>query len=174
MHDALGLAGGARGVDQLGDVIGPRARARKNLGRIGLTLPGGARQARLEAVGALTAHRQYMLQMWQLASEARHHLRMIESSEHLGHDHDLGFAMTEHEGELALTKDVHERIDDRADARAGERGERKLPPVGQLHGHDIVATHTQAIQTHGDAIGHGGHLAVGEAAGITRLDLNRG
>jgi hypothetical protein len=80
----------------------------------------------------------------------------------LGTISHLGLAVLEHERQLALAEDVHQRVHHRADARAGQIGQRELPPVGQLAGDDVVAPHAQARQADGDAVGHRGHLAVGE------------
>ncbi|MOA41320.1 hypothetical protein D3C78_1632690 [compost metagenome] len=69
---------------------------------------------------------------------------------------------------------MHQRIHHRAYARAGQVGQRELPPVGQLAGHDVVAAHAQPGQPDGNAVGHARQLAVAETLHRPAFDLQRG
>jgi hypothetical protein len=64
----------------------------------------------------------------------------------------LTSAKPEHVAQLALAKDRHQRIDDRADAAAGERDDDELPPVRQLNRNDVTATDAHAAQGAGSAL----------------------
>ena len=169
MHHALGLAGRARGVDQLGDVVRTGAAGAQDLGRIGRLFPLGAAEQGLEAVGAFAIDDHELLQLGDAVLEAARHLLEVKAAEPLGRDQQLGLAMLEHEAELALAEDMHQRIDDRTDARAGQVGQRELPPVGQLAGHDVVLAHAQAVQADGHPVRHLRQLAVAEALDLTGL-----
>eukprot|EP01136_Pigoraptor_vietnamica_P000419 Opistho-1_new@25714 len=165
VHHALGLAGGARGVDELGHVVGAGPVLLQDLRGIGLLLPCGAGQQRLEAVGAAAADHHHLCQVGQAGLQARGHLFEVEAPEARRHDQHLGRTVPQHERQLALAEDVHQRVHHRAEARAGQVGQRELPPVGQLTGHHVVAPHAQPRQADGDAVGHAAQLAVGEAHG---------
>ena len=65
VHHALGLAGGARGVDQLRHIVRAGPVAREDLLRVGLVLPGRAAEQALEAVGARAADHHDLLQVGQ-------------------------------------------------------------------------------------------------------------
>ena len=57
----------------------------------------------------------------------------------------LASAEAQHEAQLALAEDRHQRIGDRADAVAGEEQRRELPPVRQLE-RDHVALADAALE----------------------------
>ena len=166
MHHAFGFTGGARGVDQLRDVVRTRAVCAQDGGGIGLVFPGGTTQQGFEAVGALAVDRHHMFQMRQTGLNGADHLLEVKTPEALGRDDDLGLSVLEHEVQFTFAEDVHQRVDDRTDARARQIGHGELPPVGQLAGHDVVLLHAQATQAHGHAVGHLRQFTVGEAAHV--------
>ncbi|MNQ90316.1 hypothetical protein D3C85_1056520 [compost metagenome] len=64
--------------------------------------------------------------------------------------------MAEHEAQLALAEDRHQRVEHGADAHAGQVQGAHLPPVGQLAGHHLAFLHPQGSQS----CGHPGHHPV--------------
>ena len=116
MHHALGLARGARCVDELCHVVGAGPVAGEDVLRIGCRLPLRAAEQRLEAVGARAAYDHHMPQVGQAGLQAGDHGLEVEATEGLRRNHQLSFAMPEHEGQLTLTEDVHQRVHHRADA----------------------------------------------------------
>jgi len=169
VHHALGFAGGARGIDELGDVVGAGAVGAQNAGGIGILFPGRSAEQSFVAVGALPVHHHDVFQLRQVRLDALDHLLEVKATEGLGRDDDLGLSVLEHEVEFALAEDVHQRVDHGANARAGQVGHGELPPVGQLAGDHVVLFHPQTRQAHGHAVGHLRQLAVAEAAHVTRL-----
>ncbi|MCY1556963.1 hypothetical protein D9M68_937660 [compost metagenome] len=66
------------------------------------------------------------------------------------HQH-AALGVAEHEGQLALAEDRHQRVEDRADTHAGQVQGGHLPPVGQLAGHHIGFFHAEADEAGGHA-----------------------
>ena len=83
---------------------------------IGLILPCRAAEQGLEAVAAFPVHDHQVLQGGQLGLNALDHLFEVKAAEHPGRNDDPCLAVPEHEIQLALAKDVHERVDDGANA----------------------------------------------------------
>ena len=125
----------------MGHIIGPRAVLCEDGLRLRVLLPRGAAEQGLEAIGPAAIDHHHMLQVGQAGLEALDHLLVVKATKHLGHDDHFGFAVLEHERQLTLPKDVHERVHHRADARARQVGDGELPPVGQLASHDVVVAH---------------------------------
>ena len=94
-----------------------------------LRLPVRLRQEGVEIVAAAAADDDDPTQVGQVGA-ARRHRRMVEAAERLRGDDNFGFAVPEHEGQFALAEDRHQRIERRANARAGEIEAGEPPPLG--------------------------------------------
>ncbi|MEA3220799.1 MAG: hypothetical protein OZX49_01914 [Immundisolibacter sp.] len=165
MHGALGLAGGAGGVEQLDDGVGVRPAAGEFGIGVELVFPAGFEQHAVEAVRPVVADRQHALQMRQLAAQAGQHGRVVEAAEAVRHHQQLGLRELQHERQLALAKNRHQRIADRADAQARQVQRHELPPVGQLEGHHVTRLDAQAKQAERHAVGAVLQLQVRQARG---------
>ena len=107
-----------------------------------------------------------MLQLRQAALEAFGHRGVVEAAEHRRHDEHLGFGEAQHELELTLAEDRHQRVDDRTDAPAGERRDDELPPVRHLQRHDVTRPDAERAQPAGGQRDLVGELAVRQARGL--------
>ena len=116
VHDALGLAGGAGGEHQQGDLVRVRPQ-RGQLGRVAALLPRGGHErlpGRVRLAG-LAVDDEHVLQGRPVRPEPVHHRRVVEAAELPRHDDDLGFGEPDHEADLAVPVDRDQRVADRAD-----------------------------------------------------------
>ena len=97
VHHALGLARGARGVDELGHIVWAGAVRRENGLGIGLLFPFGVTEQGVKAVGAAAADHHHMFQVRQTGLQRGDHLLKVKTPEALGRNHHLGLAMLQHE-----------------------------------------------------------------------------
>ena len=88
---------------------------------------------------------------------------VIDVAERGRHDQHLGPGEAEHEGELALAEDDHQRVGDRAELEGGEMEHGELPPVGQLEGDDVALADAAPGEADRDAIGQAIEFGVGQA-----------
>ncbi len=158
----------------MGDVVGAGPASRQDRSGVGRLLPFGRRQQRIEIVFAPASHDNDPTERRQVLREPARHRLVVEMAENFRHDEDFRFGVPEHEGQLVLAEDRHERIEDRPDARAGEIKQGKLPPVRQLHGDDVVAGNAELCKADGDPVGERRELPVGEAANLAGLALHGG
>lgn len=105
----------------------------------------------------------------QPVADAGDHGRIVEAAERGWHDQHLQFRQAEHEGELALAKDDHERVRHRAKLQAGEVEDREFPPVRQLERHDVALADAARGKGARNGRGHGVELAVADALRVTAL-----
>jgi hypothetical protein len=73
-----------------------------------------------------------------------------------------------------LAENRHQRVEDRADPRTGEIQKRKLPPVRQLHGDDVVSADAEPGEADSDPVCQRGELPIGESADLARVATNGG
>ncbi len=96
-----------------------------------------------------------MGQVRQFAAQALDHPLVVEVAEHPRDDQHpaagVGVGVGEHETQLVLAEDRHQRIHHGADAHAGQEQRVHLPPVGQLAGHHIARLAPQGGQPGRDA-----------------------
>src|SRR5215813_5963014 len=77
---------------------------------------------------------------------------MIKAAPECGHDRDFRLGEAQHEAQLALAKDRHQRIGDRTNATAGVEQRRELPPVRQLKGDHVALADATVEQAQGDLV----------------------
>src|SRR5262245_53009224 len=97
---------------------------------------------------------------------------MIEISKSLGNDENFCFGVLEHEQEFALAENRHQWIENGPDARTGKIQQGEVPPVRQLHGHDVVAANAEPGQSDRNSVGKRLHLSIRKAPHLTRLDTD--
>ena len=144
VHDALGLAGRARRVHQLGDVVGAGTKRRETGIHIDAFFPRRFQQDVFKTrFGVLAANHQHLLEIGQTGADLVDHRGVVEAAERAGHDEELRLRETEHEVQLALAEDRHQRVEDRTEPGAGRVEHEMVPPAGQLYGHDSAAPDPQ-------------------------------
>ena len=111
-----------------------------------------------------------MAQKRQLLLQCFRHDREIKAAEQFGHDQHLALRKVEHVAQFPLAEDVHQRIHHRADATAGQRRDHELPPIGQLHGHDIATHYTHRTQGGSGAADPVAELPVAQANRLFTVD----
>ena len=107
-----------------------------------------------------------MLQMIKIATHTCGHRGIVKSPIHLGDDEDFGLAEIQDIEQLALSKNRHHGIEDGANLAAGQRRDNKLPPIGQLNGHDVAWANSQPAQGTGSTINQTSQLSVRQANGL--------
>ena len=146
VHHALGLAGRARGVDELRDVVGARPVARSGSSAHRVPVPTPGRSAAPRSCSARCRRPRPRAASAAGRLQAFDHRSWSKPRKTFGTISDLGLAVLEHERQLALAEDVHQRVEHGADARAGQVGQRELPPVRQLQRDHVVAADAQSRQ----------------------------
>jgi hypothetical protein len=151
MHDRLGLARGAGGVDQLNHVVGSRPQRCKLR-----FLDGGQGRAvekrALERLRSLAVDGKYVPQVRQVRADLIHHRDVIKTAPARRHEHDLRVGKTQHEAHLALAKDRHQRVGGGTDAVAGEEQRGELAPVRQLKRDHVALADTEPNEAGGDLV----------------------
>jgi hypothetical protein len=161
VHDGLGLAGRAGRVDQLHDLVGLGTRHRQPL-LFGAGQRRAVEERLLERGLARATHCEDVLHAGQVGADLAHHRHMVEAAPQGGDDSHLGLAEAQHEAQLALAEDRHQRIGDGADAVAGEEQRRELPPVRQLEGDHVALADTALQQPRRDSFDSIAELRVRE------------
>src|SRR5215831_5173687 len=77
---------------------------------------------------------------------------MIKAAPECWHDRDFGLGEAQHEAQLALAKDWHQRIGNGANAAAGIKQRRELPPVRQLKGDDVALADATVEKAQSDLV----------------------
>src|SRR5204862_416991 len=90
--------------------------AARSISTGGLDALAALQEHAVEGVRAVAVDDDHMLQLRQAALEAFGHRGVVEAAERRRHDEHLGFGEAEHELELTLAEDRHQRVDDRTDA----------------------------------------------------------
>ena len=154
MHDALGLAGRARRVHQLGDVVGAGAKRRETGIDVDAFFPRRFQQDVFKTrFGVLAANDQHLLEIGQTGADLVDHRGVVEAAERAGHDEQLRLREAEHEAQLALAEDRHQGIEDRTEPGACRVEHEMVPPAGQLYGYDIAAPDPQTGQAQRHPVG---------------------
>jgi len=158
VHHALGLAGRAGGVEKLDDLVRFRPAGGEHRPGIRVLLQPGVQQRRLEIV----ADDEQVLQLRQGRAELPRHRRMVVPPEDARRHQRLCVREIEHEGELALAEDRHQRIGTDAKAQAGDVQAVELPPVGKLEGQHVSAPEPVRMKAERHPVGQPLQLAPGE------------
>ncbi len=97
MHHTFRLAGRARRVDQLRDVVRAGTMTCENLVRVRRVFPLRLAEQLLETIVARASHYDYVQQIRKARLETGDHLLMVEVTELFRHDDDLASAVLQHE-----------------------------------------------------------------------------
>jgi hypothetical protein len=104
-----------------------------------------------------------MAQRGQVGLHLGGHGGIVEAAEAVRDDQHLRFRQAEHEAQLALAEDDHQRVADGAELQAGEVQHREFPPVRQLERHHVAGPDAALAQRQGDACGERIELTIGDA-----------
>jgi hypothetical protein len=152
---------------------GPGRWVRQDLVCVRRVFPLRLAEQLFETIDACASHDDDVLQIGKARLETGNHLLMVEAAELFRHDDDLAGAVLQHERKFALPENMHQGVDDGADARAREIGQRELPPVRQLHGNDVVPANAEPRKANSNAVRHRRHLPMGEAPDLAAFQRHR-
>ena len=174
VHDALGLAGGARAEDEQCHLVGVRTQLGQ-LGRVAPLLPGGGHELGPgHLLAGVAVQDQHVLQSGPAAAQLADHGQVVEAAEFTGHHDELRGRQPHHEGDLPLTVDRDERVADRADAGDRVVQDDPLDPVRQLEGDHVAGLDAQLEQAQCAAVHLLAQLTVADpAAGVGEGHLVR-
>jgi hypothetical protein len=85
--------------------------------------------------------------------KAGRHLRVVTTAERAGHEQDPGTTLAQHERQLALAEDRHQRLAHRAGPQRAQRDRHELEPVGELERNGLTRPHAEPAQRCRDRVG---------------------
>ncbi|MNZ91030.1 hypothetical protein D3C78_1100030 [compost metagenome] len=153
MQHGLGSAGGAGGVEDQLDRIGIHHRLRHR--------PLALGEHRLVAVGTgrLAAHRAEQAQLRQIRRQTLHHRGVVEVAVGARKERRLDRRVGEHEGDLGIPVDRHDRRHHQSQQAGRQVDDRGLAPVGQLEADHVAGHQATALQGAGQQAGIAEQLA---------------
>ena len=169
VHHPFRLSGRAAGIEELDHLVGldaPRAEG------VAFRLAARLQQA-LEGVLGAAPDDEDMAQRRKALADGLRHGGIVDVAKPRRHHQHLGLGKAEHEAELTFPEDGHQRIAHRAELEAGEVQDRELPPVRQLEGDDVAASHPALREVQRDEIGQAVELAIGQTTLLPGLGAHR-
>ena len=177
VHDPLRFARGAGGELQFGEVVGSDWLGAQPLGWR-LVLPAAMQEVRLEGLdpptGGVDADREPSGAGREVGENPVEHRGVVVAPKGAGDDDHRRLGPADDEAELAFTEDRHQRVDDGADATAGQGEGGEEPVVGQLHRHDLAGLDTEVEQGPGEPVDVAGELSVADRARMARVVVTIG
>ena len=134
---AFRLAGSARREQQLSDLIVGEGRGRRRV-RTSTELV----RTRLGRV----SQDQYVLERRQLRPQLAGHRRVVATPEHARNEQHAGAALAQHERQLTLAEDRHQRLAHRTRAQCAQGDRHELEAVRELEGHGLALQHAKPEQ----------------------------
>ncbi len=178
VHDALGLAGGAGGVEDVEHVLGVH--------RLGLAVAGGVLHQAVPPVVAplfdvhgelrpAALHHHHVLDgravLQGLVRELLERQDAAAAVAAVGGDEQLGLGVVDPVAERLGAEAAEDHRVNGADARAGQHGDGELGNHRQVDGHAVALAHPQALQHVGELVDLAVELPVGEGAAVAGFAL---
>ena len=161
VQDALRLAGAAGREQQLRRAVAgwPPRRDRVGVGHVALQW-------------IVLADDDHVLEVSQGRLQAARHREVVVAAERVGDDQHPGGALAEHEMELALAEDRHQRLADGADPERREADCDEFEPIGKLVGDRIARRNPQLQQRRRGAVGSRVELGPGQLPALLAAAAN--
>ena len=168
VQSALRLTRGARREQQLGDLIagqggeagGPSAveQLAVPVGRLGvpvgqLAVPVEQLAVPVEQLAVPVGQHDDVLESWQRRAQTFGHRTMVATPVFPRHEQHAGAALAQHERELALAEDRHQRLAHRAGPQRAQRDRDELEAVGELESHRLALEYAEQEQRCCDPVG---------------------